>query len=472
MATDPQKLDEFLGTPATPWWRRYVKWVAIGVGVVLLLLLGWRLFGTSGEVRYSTAEVQRGNLAVTVSATGKLAPTNQVTVGSELSGLVVNVTADVNDRVVKGQPIALLDTSRLDDAIAQSAAALNANIAQVAQAAATVSESQAQLARLEEVNRLSGGRVPAKVELEQGRAAVQRAVASQRAAQANVASARAALSSNQTQRSKAVIRSPVNGVVLVRQIEPGQTVAASLNAPVLFVIAEDLSAMELQVSIDEADVGSVQQGQTATFTVDAFPGKTFPATITRVDVASNLTASGASASSTTTANQVVSYAATLSVANGDLQLRPGMTATAEITTKAKPNVLLVPNAALRFTPAAEGAAAGGSDSKSGIAGSLVPSRPSRRGNRQGTSTVSQGGEQTVYIVGEDGKPEPVKVVIGETNGTMTEVTGGDLKPGAKVITGQLAANSGSSKTGSGQRRQGGGGSGGAGGQGGGQRGGQ
>ena len=466
MATDPKKLDEFLGTPAAPWWRRYLKWVLISVGGLLLILLAFKLFGGSDEVRYATQEVERGNLTVTVSATGKLAPTNQVTVGSELSGLVESVTADVNDRVVKGQPIAVLDTSRLDDAIAQSAAALNANIAQVAQAAATVSESRAQLARLEEVSRLSGGRVPAKVEMEQARAAVQRAVAAQRAAQANVASARAALSSNQTQRSKAVIRSPVNGVVLARQIEPGQTVAASFNAPVLFVIAEDLSAMELQVSIDEADVGSVQQGQTATFTVDAFPGKTFPATITRVDLGSNLSASAATTTSSTATAQVVSYAATLSVSNPDLQLRPGMTATAEITTKARPNVLLVPNAALRFTPAAEGAS--GADSKSGITGALVPSR--RRGNRaEKTATVGRGAEQTVYIVGADGKPQAVTVTTGDTNGTVTEVTGGQLKPGDKVITGQLSASGGSSsKRGSGQRRQGGGGSGG---QGGGQRGG-
>ncbi|HEX8301264.1 efflux RND transporter periplasmic adaptor subunit [Sphingomonas sp.] len=465
MATDTKKLDDFLGTPALPWWRRYLKWVLIGLGVVLLLLLGWRMFGASDEVRYSTAEVERGNLAVTVSATGKLAPTNQVTVGSELSGLVESVTADVNDRVVKGQPIALLDTSRLDDAIAQSVAALNAQQAQVSQAAATVQESQTQLARLEEVYRLSGGRVPAKVEMEQARAAVARAVAARRAAQANVASARAALSSNQTQRYKAVIRSPVNGVVLARQIEPGQTVAASFSAPTLFVIAEDLSAMELQVSIDEADVGSVQQGQTASFTVDAFPGKTFPATITRVDLGSNLTATAATASSTSaTATQVVSYAATLSVSNTDQQLRPGMTATAEITTQAKPNVLLVPNAALRFTPAAAG---GGGNS--GIAGALVP-RGGRRGNQNTkTATVGRGATQTVYIQGADGKPQPVEVTTGDTNGTVTEVTGGKLKPGDKVITGQLSANSGGQR--SGQRRQGGGGQSG-GGQGGGQRGGQ
>lgn len=461
MATDAKKLDDFLGTPAAPWWRRYVKWVAIGVGVLLLLVLGWRLFGTSDEVRYATADVERGNLTVTVSATGKLAPTNQVTVGSELSGLVEEVSADVNDRVVKGQPIALLDTSRLDDSIAQSVAALNANIAQVAQAAATVAETQAQLARLEEVSRLSGGRVPAKVEMEQARAGVQRAVAAQRAAQANVASARAVLSSNQTQRAKAVIRSPVNGVILARQIEPGQTVAASLNAPVLFVIAEDLSAMELQVSIDEADVGSVQQGQTATFTVDAFPGKTFPATITRVDLGSNLSASTSTGTASSTTAQVVSYAANLSVANPDLQLRPGMTATAEIVTKARPNVLLVPNAALRFTPTAAPAASGG-----GIAGSLVPSRPRRGNQAEKTATVSRGATQTVYIVGEDGKPQAVQVTTGDTNGTVTEITGGDLKPGAKVITGQLSSD-GNSKRGSGQRRSGAGG----GAQGGGQRGG-
>ena len=463
MATEPTKLDDFLGTPAVPWWRRYLKWVLIGLGALLLILLALQWFGGSSEVRYATADVERGNLTVTVSATGKLAPTNQVTVGSELSGLVETVSVDVNDRVTKGQAIAVLDTSRLDDAIAQSVAALNANIAQVSQAAATVSESQAQLARLEEVSRLSGGRVPAKVELEQARASVQRAVAARRAAQANVASARAALSSNQTQRSKAVIRSPVNGVVLARQIDAGQTVAASFNAPVLFVIAEDLSAMELQVSIDEADVGSVQQGQTATFTVDAFPGKTFPATITRVDLGSNLSASAATASTSTTQAQVVSYAANLSVSNPDLQLRPGMTATAEIVTKARPNVLLVPNAALRFTPPVAGS---GDNSKSGITGALVPSRPRRGNQAEKTATVNRGATQTVYIQGEDGKPEPVNITTGDTNGTVTEVTGGQLKPDDKVITGQLSAD-GSSKRGSGQRRQGGGG-----GQGGGQRGGQ
>ena len=208
--------------------------------------------------------------------TGKLAPINQIEVGSELSGLVTKVVVDVNDRVVAGQPLALVDPSRFQDTVNQSKAALDAAVATVGQNQATVSYSNAQLARLQEVSRLSGGRVPAKTEMEQAIADRDRAVANLRAAQANAVSARAALSSNTTQLTRTVIRSPVNGVVLARQIEPGQTVAASFNTPTLFVIAQDLSTMKLEVAIDEADVGEVKQGQNATFTVDAFPGKTFP----------------------------------------------------------------------------------------------------------------------------------------------------------------------------------------------------
>ncbi|NML06887.1 efflux RND transporter periplasmic adaptor subunit [Sphingomonas sp. G-3-2-10] len=455
-----QKLNEFLGEKPAPWWRRYMRWIIIGFVVIASVLLLSRCFGGSEEVQYATQAVERGNLTVTVSATGKLAPTNQVQVGSELSGLVEKVYVDVNDRVTKGQALAVIDTARLDDAITQSAAALNAAQATVAQNQATVAEAQAQLARLQEVSRLSGGRVPAKVEMEQAQAALARAIANVRAAQANVVSARAALSSNQTQRNRAVIRSPVNGVVLARQIDAGQTVASSFNTPTLFVIAEDLSNMELQVAIDEADVGEVKDGQPATFTVDAFPGRTFPARITRVDLGSNLSAQTTTTTSTTT-GQVVSYAAILSVSNPEQQLRPGMTATAEITTKAQPNVLLVPNAALRFTPAAP--TTGSTASSGGITGALAPPRR-QRGNAEKTATTKRGAQQTVYILGDDGKPQAVQVTTGDTNGSVTEITGGDLKPGMKVITGQLASGNSGQTKGGGQRRQG------SGGQGGGQRG--
>lgn len=446
------KLDEFLGAKTVPAWRRHLKWIVLAI-VALVAVYGlFRMFGAQEEAGYATRAVDRGALTVTVSATGKLAPTNQVQVGSELSGLVSRVLVDVNDRVTAGQPLALIDPERLDDAITQAQASVAAAQATVAQNQATLTEARSQLARFEEVSRLSGGRVPAKTELDNARAAVTRAAATVRASQAQVTSQQAALRSATTQRNKAIIRSPVNGVVLARQVEPGQTVAASFSTPTLFVIAEDLSAMELEVAIDEADVGQVKQGQKASFTVDAFPGETFPAVIQRVDVGSNLSAQTTTTTTSTTA-QVVSYGATLSVANPEQKLRPGMTATAEIITLQKDNVLLVPNAALRFTPSAGSGQSGG-----GVAGALVP-RGGRRssGGAEKSATIGRGAKQTVYVKGEDGQPRAIEVTTGDTNGQVTEVLSGDLKPGTEVITGQLATGTSSRSqraSGSGQRKAG------------------
>lgn len=454
-----ETLDDFLGVKPQPAWRRYAKWGAIALGAVVLLAILSRCVGGSDEPQYTTAKVERGRLVTSVSATGKLAPTNQVTVGSQLSGLVVRVLVDVNDRVAAGQPLAEIDPAQIEDQIRQGEAQLAANQAQVLQARATVAEAQAQLARLEEVRRLSNGRVPSDSELQTGRANAQRAVAALRVAEANVVASRAGLSQSQTQRARAVIRSPVSGVVLARQVDPGQTVAASFNTPTLFVIAEDLSAMKLEVAIDEADVGAVKQGQRADFTVDAFPGRSFPAVITRVEIGSNLSAQAASASSSTGTSagggQVVSYAADLAVANPSLELRPGMTATADIVTSDKRNVLLVPNAALRFTPQAESAGSG----DGGIT-KAITFRPPRRNRAERSVKLSRGAAQTVYVKGEDGKPRPVRITTGDSNGAQTEVLSGGLKAGMEVITGQLAtgdeASGGGSSGGQGRRRQGGG----------------
>jgi HlyD family secretion protein len=458
-----EDLDEFLGVKPQPAWRRYAKWGAAALVALVLVLLLARCFGGSSEPKYATAPVERGRLTTTVSATGKLAPINQVTVGSQLSGLVVKVLVDVNDRVAAGQALAEIDPEQLDDQIRQNQAQLAANQAQVGQARATVAESQAQLARLEEVYRLSGGRVPSKTELQTGRADAQRAVAALKVAQANVVASQATLAQSQTQRARAVIRSPVSGVVLARQVDPGQTVAASFNTPTLFVIAQDLTVMKLQVAIDEADVGAVKQGQHATFTVDAFPGKTFPALITRVEIGSNLTAQNASSSSSSTSTasttgQVVSYAADLAVANKDMQLRPGMTATADIVTADKQNVLMVPNAALRFSPQSTGAGA----QQSGGITSAISFRAPRRSRAERSVTLSRGATQAVYVLGDDGKPKPVQIVTGDSDGTQTEVVSGNLKPGMKVITGQLAGSGdrSSSRQSGGQRRRQGGGAGG------------
>lgn len=447
-------LDEFLGAPAhRPWWRRPTTIVGAVVIVVVLLLLS-RCFAGEEEGGYATQSVRRGDLTVTVSATGNLQPTNQVEVGSEQSGLVTQVFVDNNDRVTQGQPLARLDTARLQDAITQAQAGLASAQAQVATAQASAAQSQANLARQEEVYRVSGGRVPSETELDAARADNRRNQAAIRSAQAQVSQANAQLSSAQTNLSKATIYSPVNGVVLSRSIDPGATVAASFQAPVLFTIAEDLSEMKLEVRVDEADVGSVRDGQRATFSVDAYPGRTFDARVSRVDVGANASGSTSSSSSSSSASSsagsVVAYTAVLLVNNPDLLLRPGMTATADIITSERSNVLLVPNAALRFNPNEASAQAGG------ITSVLVP-RGGRRGRGRPTREVGigRGSQQTVYVLGEDGNPRAVRVVVGESNGSMTEITGGDLTEGMEVITARLAPGQTQEKAkGEGRRGQG------------------
>lgn len=439
-------LDDFLGVEPPSRRAKMLKWGAIAVALILVaLLLSKCVFGKAEAVSYATQTIRRGDLTVSVSATGNLQPTNQVDVGSEQSGLIESVLVQNNDRVSKGQLLARLDLSRLQDAVTQNEAQLAAAQASVAQARATADQSRANYARLQQVFKLSGGKVPSATELDTGRADLARAVATVASAQASVAQARAQLSSNRTNLSKGSIYSPVTGVVLSRQIEPGQTVAASLNAPTLFTIAEDLSRMELQVKVDEADVGQVKEGQRATFTVDAFPGREFPAVITRVDVGANatkaVTSTGSSTSTTTAANSVVAYTAILTLDNPGGILRPGMTATADITTAEKQNVLLVPNAALRFTP--NGGPGAGGGQRGGITAVLAPPRRSRRGGGGGAdgkgATIARGSRQSIYLLGADGQPQRVRVTAGDTDGSMTEVSGPDVKEGLKVITGQLAA---------------------------------
>lgn len=425
IATPPPPLDEFLGVKPSSALRKYRKWALIALAVLVVLSAGWWFFGrSSNTTSYSTEAVTRGDLVVKVSATGNLAPTNQVSVGSELSGLVESVTVDVNDKVVKGQLLAQIDTLRLLDTITRSRAALTSAQASVGLAQATVQQSRSNLARLQQVYALSGGKVPSAAELDTGRADAARAVANLRVAQAAVASANAQLSSDNTNLRKASIRSPVTGVVLSRQVEPGQTVAASFNTPTLFTIAEDLSAMELQVKVDEADVGQVKQGQTAKFTVDAWPGQIFSALIKRVDVGSNATTSTTSSSTST----VVSYNAVLTVQNPDLILRPGMTATAEIVTNEVRGALLVPNAALRFKPAST------TKKPTAFGMTMGPQRQARTKHAR----IWKGTQQTIYILDADGAPQPVLVMAGSSNGTLTSVTASGLKPGDKVITGSLA----------------------------------
>jgi HlyD family secretion protein len=423
-------LDDFLGQKRSKR-SRLVKWGGIALGVLVLLLILSRCFAPPKPIAFATSPVTRGDLTVTIAATGNLTPTKQVNVGSEVSGLVDKVYFQNNDRVTKGQPLASLDLSRLRDALVQSQAALQAAVASVAQSKATAQQTKAQLARYEQVFKESGGKVPSQTELDTARADYARAVANVASAEAQVAQQRASVSTNQTTLSKGTIYAPVTGVVLSRQVEPGQTVAASFNVATLFTIAEDLSRMKLEVKVDEADVGELRQGAPATFTVDAYPGRVFPASVTRVDLGANATPQVNSAGTTaTTTSTVVAYTTVLAVANPDLLLKPGMTATATITVAHKSNVLLVPNAALRFNPKAT--PAGGPPR-----GQIVAIRQNNAGSQ--TADFGRGARRQIWTTDAKGKPVAISVTTGNNDGSMTEVSGPGVKPGLKVITGQLTA---------------------------------
>lgn len=428
-----------------PWWRRATPWLA----VALLLLVGLGLLAWQARARaaavpsFVTEPARRGDLSLAVTANGTLQPTRSVSVGSELSGTVARVRVDVNDPVRKGQVIVELDTSKLRDQVTRSRATLAAAKASVAQAVATVKEQQANLARLEEVARLSGGKVPSATELDSARATLERAQAEEASARANVADAQAALSSDETNLAKASIRSPIDGVVLSRAVEPGQAVAASLQAVTLLTLAEDLTKMMLQVNVDEADVGAVQKGQRATFTVSAYPNRKYPATITRVAYGS------------TTTDNVVTYTTDMDVGNDDRSLRPGMTATATIASTERHDALLVPNTALRFAPATpdEGKAPAGGG---GLMAKLMPRPPGLGGGARrsaatgagsdgatrgaaGKGAVASPSQRTLWVLRE-GRPEAVAVQTGVTDGRLTEITGGALQDGMAVITDQRSAS--------------------------------
>jgi HlyD family secretion protein len=424
-------VDEFLGTKPRPWWRRNLKyWLPALVALIVLALILSAVFREEPKPDYITEAVAQESLSLSVTATGNLRPTNQVEVGAEVTGPLDSVLVDVNDRVTKGQVIAVINTEIIDQQIAQSRANLNAARAALGQAQATLDIDKVQLARLEEVRKISDGRVPSQIELERAEAAVDRDRAAVASARANIEAASASLKGNLTTRTRAVIRAPVTGVVLARRVEPGQTVVASFNTVTLFVIAEDLSQMQLRVAIDEADVGQVKSGQKASFTVDAYPGRRFPATLERIDLASSNTVQGQGTSGTATAsgNSVVNYEARLDVRNPEGLLRPGMTATATIATQNTGTALLVPNAALRFRP----------DEKEEAAGGVFNPQIGLEDQKQ-QATIGEGSRQQVQVLQADGALKAIEVITGRSDGRRTVVRSKQLKPGMKVVTGVKAA---------------------------------
>lgn len=400
--------------------RRWL--IAAGVLVVLGLAAAYWLSAgrTTASTVYFTAPVTTGDLTVKVTATGTVEPINQVEVSSQQSGLVRTVSVDYNDTVTTGQVLATLDTDRLDANVTVAEATVAARTADVQQAQVTSDEATAALKRAET---LIGKQAITEQTFDTAKATADRAGAALLTAKANLNTANANLTIARNDRAKADILSPIDGVVLSRSVEVGQTVAASLQAPVLFTLAENLAQMQLEVDVDEADVGKIASGNTATFTVAAHPGREFPATITLIRYAPE------------TVEGVVTYKAVLSVDNSDLLLRPGMTATADIVAQQVEDVLQVPNAALRFTPPTAARRPNGT----GLIGLILPRPPGPGAQGRTTSTAEGEGERKVYVL-RNNAPVAVTITTGATDGTHTAVVSGDLKEGDKVIVGSRTSS--------------------------------
>ncbi|MER9248050.1 efflux RND transporter periplasmic adaptor subunit [Mesorhizobium sp. M0590] len=393
--------------------RRGWLYAVFALLAVAASVVGYQWYaGSPAKIEYTTTLAAMADLTVAVSATGTLQPLTQVDISSELSGVVRSVSVNENQLVKKGDVLAALDTAKLEVQIERAQASAKAAAASVEDATVTLAENEKALVRAAQLTKRG---MATDQSLEAATATRDRSKAALDIAKANLAMANADLKAQQTDLAKSTIYAPIDGIILTRSVDPGQTVASSLQAPVLFVIAADLKNMELKAAVDEADIGAVKPGQHARFTVDAFPERPFDAEIRDISYAS------------VTTDGVVTYDARLDVDNSELLLRPGMTATVSVVTKQAKNVLTVPSIAFRYRPA-QTAERGWSltDLFTGRMG-----RPGGNRQRQAATKPSDG-SRTLYVL-ENGRPHPVNVRVGSTDGELTEIVSG-LEKGAQVIT--------------------------------------
>ena len=382
--------------PGTSAWQARRWWIIGGIVVALVAAgaLAFTLKGSRKRVQYESALVTRGDLAVTVESTGTLEAVTSFEVGSEVSGRVLKELVEVNDEVRKGQIMAEIDPEPLNSGLDQSRAQLRGAQDAVNLAQATASESARTLARNQQLGKEG---ILSQSDLDAARSMRDRDNASLHSAQENVRVAKASVDLTSSKREKATIRAPIDGVVLARLVEPGQTVTAGFQTPVLFKLAQDLKKMKLHVDIDEADVSRIHGGESATFTVEAYPGRNFPSQVVTLQMQPKVS------------QNVVTYLAVLSVDNVDRALLPGMTCTATIQAETKRGVLVVPNAALRFTP------------------------PVKPGGLSKTGVNFTDGKHRVWVL-KGTVPTPIEVKTGATDGRHTEILSGDLQEGANVLT--------------------------------------
>lgn len=405
--------------------KRNSSWLRWGLGAFLLLGIGgglywWQVRASEPPlIRYKTSPVSVGDLKETVTAIGTLSPVNSVELGAEVTGRLVKVSVDVNDEVQAGQVLAEIDPEQLQARAQEASASLNNAIASQHSAEASLSEAEL---KAERTKALFERGLTSSSELETAQATAARAKASVAAAKAQVTVARAGIKSAQTALNRARIIAPISGVVLARNVEQGQTLTAGFQTPVLFTLGRPLTDLELKVEVDEADIGKVQEGQSATFTVDAYPNKQFEAQLFKLH---NLP------TETTGTSGVVTYSAVLAVANPDRLLRPGMTATATITTRTLKDATLVPNVALRFEPPRTGGSAPRGNFLP-IPGMRSP-RPQGPPNTAAKPAAPKGAERIWVQV--NGVPKPMFVEVVGTDGNQSaikpvnesEAFGDDLK---------------------------------------------
>ncbi len=409
--------------------RRFAIPIAVLVALALAAI-GIRAARRPAAPKYETAQVDRGRIVAQVTATGTLSALVTVQVGSQVSGRIQSLFADFNTAVRKGQLIAKIDPELFKAALDQGRANHLAAKADLIHAQVQAADAQRQLAR---TRSLAERKLVAQADLDTAQANADGAQAAVESAAGKVQQARASLEQAQVNLAYTSIVSPIDGTVISRNVDVGQTVAASLQAPVLFVIAEDLAKMQVDTSVAEADIGKLRPGMDASFAVDAFPGKRFQGTVRQIR------------NSPQTVQNVVTYDAVVDVANPDLELRPGMTANVSFVFAERPDVLRVPNAALRFRPPADllaaerrggtGAAAGGASGggRRGDAASGTSGRKADGTAPAGGGTPREPDRRTVWVLRE-GVPNAVRIRTGVSDGTMTEVLEGDLREGDVAIT--------------------------------------
>ena len=408
------------------------------IAVIAVLIAGAGIFyykSRKPEISYKTAKIERGTIVSTVAATGNLSAVTTIQVGTQVSGTIQKLYVDYNSRVKKGQPIAEIDPSLFNASVEQSQGNFLSADANLQKAKVTLADADRTYQRNKKL--LADG-IISQGDFDVSETALQSAKASLKAAEGNLAQTRGALMQSKTNLRYSIIRSPVDGIVISRAIDVGQTVAASFQTPTLFTIAQDLTKMQIEVSVDEADISRVRLGQKAGFNVDAYPEQTFAGKVVQVRSAPIIT------------QNVVTYVVVVNVDNAELKLKPGMTANVNIEVARKDDVLKLPPAALRFKPklkegeTKEPRQGGAGNEKTQGAGqqgtaakAVAPGKPGRRDKGQ-----------QVYVL-KEGKPVAVPVKTGIGNNSGIELVEGPLKEGDEVIIEQQGGDSGKKKSGMG-----------------------